>query len=189
MLNVMSLVRTVGYTGGISCGQYLSTTERFDPSANEWEEVAPINQARSGAFGASMNGKVYIAGGQWRSDIISTCKVYNPVTNEWHLMASLMEPRKCASMVHYEGSLYVLGGLKQVYDGRRRSHSAALSVEMFHSEQNEWKKKTVIPTYCIETNEEEDKETNKFKACFVRLFKGVIDKLKPLITQSFPAGF
>jgi len=174
--------------GGISCRQYLSTTERFDPSANEWEEVAPINQARSDAFGASMNGKVYIAGGQWKSDIISTCEVYNPVTNEWHLMASLMEPRKCASMVHYEGSLYVLGGLKHVYHGRRRSHSAALSVEMFHSEQNEWKKKTIIPTYCIETNEE-DKETNKFKACFVRLFKGVIDKLKPLNTQSFPAGF
>ena len=46
-------------------GTSLSTTYRFDPSADEheWEEVAPINQARYNAFGAAMNGKVYIAGG------------------------------------------------------------------------------------------------------------------------------
>jgi len=171
--------------GGISLGQYRSTTERFDPSTNEWEEVAPINQVRSSAFGASMNGKVYIAGGRQKHGDISSCEVYNPVTNEWHLMASLSEPRRCASMVHYEGSLYVLGGFKTVYQPRARnrwSDSATLSVEIFHSEENEWKKKTVIPLDCIETGKEEDKEKNRFKACFARLSKGMIDKLKPLNT-------
>ena len=169
--------------GGVSLGQYQSTTERFDPSANEWEEVAPTNQERSGAFGASMNGKVYIAGGQWKSDTISSCEVYNPVTNEWHLIASLKRPRRFASMVHYEGSLYVLGGLEYVYHPHRRSQiSGVLSVEIFHSEQNEWKKKSVIPTDCIETSKEEDEEKNMFKACFARLHKGVIDKLIPLNT-------
>ena len=174
--------------GGISYGQsteYRSTTERFDPSANEWEEVAPINQARSSAFGASMNGKVYIAGGRQKLGAISSCEVYNPVTNEWHLMASLRESRRCASMVHYEGSLYVVGGFDTVYQPRARnrwSDSGILSVEIFHSEDNEWKKKTDIPFHCIETSKEEDKEKNQFKACFARLSKGVIDKLKPLNT-------
>ena len=173
--------------GGTSRGQCLSTAERFDPSANKWEEVAPINQARSAAFGASMNGKVYIAGGQWKKDTISSCEVYNPVTNEWHLMASLKEPRRCASMVPYKGSLYVLGGLVMyVYHPQahnRWSVSRGLSVEIFHSEQNEWETKTAIPLNCIETSEELDKERFKFKACFARLHKGVIDKLKPLNTQ------
>jgi len=171
--------------GGTSSGQYRSTTERFDPSANEWEEVAPINQARSSAFGASMNGKVYIAGGRQKQGEISSCEVYNPVTNEWHLMASLREPRKCASMVHYEGSLYVLGGFKTVYQPWARnswSESVTLSVEKFHSEENEWIEKTVIPLDCIETSKEEDKAKNQFKACFARLSKGVIDKPKPLNT-------
>ena len=168
--------------GGTSSGQHTSTTERFDPSANEWEEVAPINQARSAAFGASMNGKVYIAGGVWKNKAISSCEVYNPVANEWHLIASLKDPRKYASMVHYEGSLYVLGGFLQDHHRARSrlSESRALSVEIFHSEQNEWETKTVIPLDYIETSEEEDKEKTIFKACFARLHKGVIDKLKPL---------
>ena len=164
--------------GGRSYPNYLSTTERFDPSADEWEEVAPINQARSDAFGASMNGKVYIAGGECNHKAIKTCEVYNPVTDEWHLMASLKEPRVRASMVHYEGSLYVVGGLRNV--NRKWSQSGVLTVEVFHSEQNEWKKKTIIPIDCIETSEEEDKEKTLFKACFARLYKGVIDELKPL---------
>ena len=168
--------------GGTSRGQVMSTTERFDPSANEWEEVAPMNQARSAAFGASMNGKVYIAGGLWKNKTISSCEVYNPVTNEWHLIASLKEPRRYASMVHYEGSLYVLGGFLQDQHRAcsRLSELQALSVEIFHSEQNEWEKKTVIPLDYIFISEEEDKEKSIFKACFARLHKGVIDKLKPL---------
>jgi len=159
----------------------MSTTERFDPSANEWEEVAPMNQARSAAFGASMNGKVYVAGGVWKNKKISSCEVYNPVTNEWHLFASLKEPRSFASMVHYEGNLYVLGGFSpdQRITFSRLSELQASSVEIFHSEQNEWENKTVIPLL-FETSEKEDKEKSTFKACFARLHKGVIDKLKPL---------
>ena len=168
--------------GGSSDGGCLSSTERFDPSANKWEEVAPINLARCSAFGAFMNGKVYIAGGHWRTDTYSSCEVYSPCTNEWHFIASLKEPRRHASMVHHDGSLYVLGGFKHA----RQSEPGVLSVEVFHSEQNEWKKKTVIPTDCINISEEKDKlhmEKITFKACFVRLSKGVINELKPLNTQ------
>ena len=98
------------YIGGVSS----STTYRFDPSADdhEWEEIAPINQARCNSFGAAMNGKVYIAGGhQDQAVALGTCEVYNPLTNEWQLMPSLMVPRISASMVCCEGTLYVLGGV------------------------------------------------------------------------------
>ena len=68
------------YFGGTS----LSTTYRCHPSPDnhEWEEVAPINQARYNAFGAAMNGKVYIAGGCQGQGALNTCEVYNPLTNE-----------------------------------------------------------------------------------------------------------
>ena len=96
-------------------------------------------------------------------------------------------------MVHHDGSLYVLGGFNLVHHPRARnrwSESGALSVEIFHSDQNEWKKKTVIPTDCIKVSEEENKEKNIFKACFVRLSKGVINELKPLKReQSWYARF
>ena len=48
------------------------------------------------------------------------------------------------------------------------------------------KKKTVIPTDCINLSEEKDKlhmEKITFKGCFVRLPKGVINELEPLNTR------
>ena len=162
-----------GYFGGTS----LSTTYRFDPSADdhEWEEVAPINQARYNAFGAAMNGKVYIAGGrvsQRRAVALDTCEVYNPLTNEWQLMPSLKVPRMSASMVCHEGRLYVLGGVDINW-------SRVLSVETLDSERNEWRERSVIPVDCFETTEKE-KQKNKFRACSARLSKEVIVKLEPL---------
>ena len=161
------------YFGGTS----LSTTYRFDPSADdhEWEEVAPINQARYNAFGAAMNGKVYIAGGrvsQRRAVALDTCEVYNPLTNEWQLMPSLKVPRMSASMVCHEGRLYVLGGVDINW-------SRVLSVETLDSERNEWRERSVIPVDCFETTEKE-KQKNKFRACSARLSKEVIVKLEPL---------
>ena len=156
--------------GGISKSYTpLASTYRFDPSTDdEWEEVAPINQARYDAFGAAMNGKVYIAGGCQGLRALNTCEVYNPLTNEWQLMPSLKVPRMSASMVCHEGGLYVLGGVDR--------SSRVLSVEIFDSEQNEWKEKSVIPVDHFETSEEENQK-NLFKACSARLCKGVIDKL------------
>ena len=154
----------------------VSTTYRCDPSADDhgWEEVAPINQARCNAWGAAMNGKVYIAGGHQRKVTLNTCEVYNPLTNEWQLMPSLKVPRRSASMVCYEGTLYVLGGVHST--GRL---SRVLSVEIFDAEQNEWREISPIPVDRFDTSEGE-KQKNKFKACFSRLCKEVIDKLEPL---------
>ncbi len=71
------------------------TTERFDPSEYTWEEVAAMNDARHDAFGADMNGKLYVAGGQQKKEQICTvlcsCEVYNPLTNEWQLIPSLRQ--------------------------------------------------------------------------------------------------
>lgn len=153
----------------------MSTVEKFDPSNKKWEEVAATNEKRRGAFGVAMNGKVYIAGGRQGYTVIGTCEVYNPITNEWHLMPSLVVPRRDASMVCIEGRLYVLSG-SMIHDSR---WARVLSVEMFDSERNEWKEKSVIPVESFETAEEQ-KKMNSLKACFARLFKGVIDKLESL---------
>ena len=154
-------------------GTPVSTTYRCDPSADhEWEEVAPINQARCNACGAAMNGQVYIAGGRQGKVSFNTCEVYNPLTNEWQLMPRLKVPGMSASMVCYEERLYVLGGFN--------NSSRVLSAEIFCSDQSKWKEISVIPVDRFETSEEENSK-QKFKACSARLCKVVIDKLEPLI--------
>ena len=165
--------------GGISRmgGSYSNDTERFDPDINQWEKLAPINESRRFAFGTSMNAKVYIAGGHFQyHKAIPTCEVYNPLTNEWQLMASLRVPRASGSMVSFEGRLYVVGGYECVW---HRSQARILAVEVFCSEENEWKEKTSIPVQSFETPEEVDEKIS-FKACFARLHREMIDRLQPL---------
>ena len=79
-----------------------------------------------------------------------------------------------ASMVSHEGRLYVLGGVKK--------SSRVLLVEIFDSEKNKWKEKSVIPVDRFETSKEEEQK-NIFQACTARVCKGVIDEVEPLNKQ------
>ena len=165
--------------GVMEDGSASSTTTRFDPNDHKCEEIADLNEARFNAFGAAMNDKVYVAGGQqaWYI-VLSSCEVYNPSTNEWQLMPSLKVPRFGASMVCLQGErLYVFGGQKC---NESWSYPREITIEEFGSEMKEWAEKSVIPVKSFESAEEQKKAKNRFQACSARLHKGVIDKLKPL---------
>ena len=147
--------------------------ERFNPSDESVEEVAPLNEARHNAFGAAMNDKIYVAGGiqlrEQRCILLNTCEVYDPSTNEWHLMAELCVPRHSASMVCFNGALYVIGGLKNTSN---QVATRELSVEMFDSETSEWKEKSTIPVGG-ESGDERDKQIH-YKACTATIHKDVL---------------
>ena len=123
-----------------------TTVKKFDLNGTYLEEAASMNEARHGAFGTTMNGKIYVAGGLQIKDencrVLNSCEVYNPSTNEWQLLANLNVPRHSASMVSFKGDLYVIGGL------RDRKQSRELSTEVYDSEANKWKKKSAIPVIC-----------------------------------------
>ena len=53
----------------------------------EFKEVAPMNEARIDAFGAAMDGKIYVAGGKQGDEdlhserVLTSCEVYDPSTD------------------------------------------------------------------------------------------------------------
>ena len=141
--------------------------ERFDPNANNWEPIANMKEGRQNAFGETLHGKIYVAGGLEKK----SCEVYNPRTNEWQLIASLQVKRSEGSMVCCNGALYVLGGL--LTNSQRE-----LSVEVYDAETDEWRKETDIPI--SSESAEERIEQDPFKACFARVCKSVISKLQPI---------
>ena len=163
--------------GGTQVGDYVAAgntkVERFNPSNESVEEVAPLNEARHDAFGAVMNDKIYVAGGiqmrEQRCILLNTCEVYDPSTNEWHLMADLCVPRHSASMVCFKEALYVIGGLKNT---NNQVVTRELSVEMFDSETSEWKEKSSIPVGG-ESGDERDKQIH-YKACTATIHKDVL---------------
>ena len=106
--------------GGIDLrlSQEFKTVERFDPILATWEEVAAMNEARYNAFGAAMNGKIYIAGGIKENEghftVLKSCEVYDPSTNEWQTISDLKVCRQAANMVCFREALYVVGGFKDI---------------------------------------------------------------------------
>ena len=82
-----------------------------------------MNEARYKAFGAAMNGKIYVAGGingkKGRCTVLKSCEVYDPSTDEWQVMNNLEMCRHGANMVCIQEALFVVGGFKdaQVVSG------------------------------------------------------------------------
>ena len=140
---------------------------RIDPEDGNCEEVAAMNEARHDAFGAAMNGKIYVGGGRRKIRTLRTCEMYDPLTDEWQVMPSLNVPCHSSSMVCYEEALYVVGGMKKKRD--RES-----SVEMFDFKTNEWKKKSTIPV--ADEIEEERKEKWHYEACSAAAHKDALQE-------------
>jgi len=155
------------------------TVERYDPSTDSWEEVAAMNEERHDAFGAAMNGKIYVAGGFCKFGsiglcvVLDTCEVYNASTNEWEVMSELNVPRHSANMVCFKGVLYVIGGIQD-----RKTFKRELSVEVFDPEENVWETQSTIPV--SHENREERKKEMHYKACCATIHKSMLNKYKKL---------
>ena len=140
---------------------------RIDPEDGNCEEVASMNEARHDAFGAAMNGKIYVGGGRRRYNPLKTFEMYDPLTDEWQVMPSLNVPRHSSSMVCYEEALYVVGG-------KNKMRYRELSVEMFDFKTNTWKKKSTIPV--ADETEEERKENWHYEACSAAAHKDALQE-------------
>ena len=152
--------------GGFVRGWELTEAWRYDTTENAWEQIADILEAQHSAFGTSCQDKIFIAGGRATDlDGDLQCEVYNTSLNQWQFIADMKSPRCGASMLCVNDSLYIVGGLSEPY-------SLAHVVERYDFEKNEWLEKTTIP----HDDDEEEEEEEWFRACSVRLFKGLIKK-------------
>ena len=121
-----------------------------------------MQQERLYAFGVATEGKIFLAGGIHEFGWSKTCEVHNISTNEWQFIRSLNAVHSYGSMVCLKGTLYVLGG----------GSADDLNVECYDPSEDKWMKKTTIPVKMI------SKDNNStFKACVLKLSKGVLDKL------------
>ena len=88
---------------------YLSSVERYDPSLNAWEAVAPMASARQEHAVAVFDGKLYAVGGH-NGHSLGSVERYDPVTNAWEAVAPMAEAREYHAMAVLEGKLYAVGG-------------------------------------------------------------------------------
>jgi N-acetylneuraminic acid mutarotase len=78
--------------------------EVFDPATGEWSLGAPMPHARSGHGAVTLDGKIYVAGGQGE-----LLQVYDPATDSWTVYPS-PPARWGVATVAVGGMMYVIGG-------------------------------------------------------------------------------
>jgi N-acetylneuraminic acid mutarotase len=83
----------------------------YDPSSQQWSQIADAPQALEAPAGAFLNGKMYVVGG-WDSsgNASSTVYAYDPSSGSWAQEASLPAPLSAPAATVLNGQLYVVGG-------------------------------------------------------------------------------
>jgi N-acetylneuraminic acid mutarotase len=95
----------------------LATNEVYDPRTNKWESRTPMSVARNHAFGAAVNGKIYVIGGRTGHGFILSAtntdvvEEYNPVSNSWSAPKERMPTARSGGAFGTDGRrIYVAGG-------------------------------------------------------------------------------
>jgi len=88
-----------------------SDNERFDPSTNNWDTLAPMPTPRGFLTSEVVNGIIYVIGGGF-PNATNKIEAYNPVTNTWDTTLTDMpgEPRLGLRAGVVNGIIYVVAG-------------------------------------------------------------------------------
>lgn len=98
-------IYVAGGTGGSMLGNEL---EVYDPEADEWSTLAPMECARNHTAGGVLDGKLYVAGG--RPGNQSCLEVYDPATDTWTRKAAMPTGRSGVAGAVVGDCFYVFGG-------------------------------------------------------------------------------
>jgi len=111
----------------------------YDPVANSWTSVAPMNYARNSlAAVTGQDGKIYAIGGFFQG-YRNWVEVYNPETNAWSIISSMPTGRYMLAAAAVDGKIYAIGG-------RSFWGWVGAQVEMYDPETNTWTFKASMPT-------------------------------------------
>jgi N-acetylneuraminic acid mutarotase len=108
-------------------------------NAGSWNTVPPLPTAREAPTAASINGKLYVVGGQNQVASLNVLEVFDPATNSWTTKASMPTPRSGAFSGAIDGKLYVAGGIDNF------SGTVFNIVEVYDPLTDTWTIKTSMP--------------------------------------------
>jgi N-acetylneuraminic acid mutarotase len=99
--------------GGVnSSGAIVGTNQVYDPTANNWKDLASMPTPREHLAAAVIDSLIYVIGGRDFSEggNYSRLEAYSPATNRWHTKEDMPTPRGGLAAAALHGKLYVFGG-------------------------------------------------------------------------------
>ncbi|BES87453.1 kelch-like [Nesidiocoris tenuis] len=99
--------------GGGSLFAIHSECEVYNPRADRWFAIAPMNCRRSRSGVTGLGRMLYVVGGYDGASDLATAECYNPQLNKWAPITSMGTKRSCLGICSFDGLVYACGG----YDG------------------------------------------------------------------------
>lgn len=87
-----------------------TSVERFDTFRREWCKASPMGISRILPGVATLNGCIYVIGGEQESKILANGECYDPLEDKWSQIASMVIPRCEFGLCALDGNLYAMGG-------------------------------------------------------------------------------
>jgi len=86
--------------------------EVYSPILDQWQIKANLPAARSGFGAASLNGKLYVFGGEDLVNlvIVPTVEEYDPISDIWREVTPMTLPRHGMGAVTIGNSIFIIGG-------------------------------------------------------------------------------
>ncbi|KAL8506627.1 hypothetical protein ACS0TY_017499 [Phlomoides rotata] len=117
----------------------ISCVRRYNVRTHTWETCAPMSRPRTKFACTVRDNKIYVAGGQCKSDQAagtSSTEFFDPSLNHWKSMASMSMKRYNCVGITWKGRIYAIGGFigSQSYlDAAARS-----SAEIYDEKLDRW---------------------------------------------------
>lgn len=89
---------------------HMNSVERYDPSKDSWEMVAPMADKRIHFGVGVMLGFIFVVGGHNGVSHLSSIERYDPHQNQWTVCRPMKEPRTGVGAAVIDNYLYVVGG-------------------------------------------------------------------------------
>ena len=88
----------------------VANNEEYDPATNRWRALAPLPTVRSGISAASLDGKIFVFGGETTRGTHKEVESYDPAQNRWQRWAPMPTARHGLGVAVLGQSIYVIAG-------------------------------------------------------------------------------
>ena len=88
----------------------ITANEEYDPSTDRWRARDPLPTVRSGIVAASLDGKVFVFGGESNFGTHNQTESYDPASNRWQSWAPMPIARHGLGAAVLGQSIYVISG-------------------------------------------------------------------------------
>jgi Kelch motif protein len=85
--------------------------EKYDPVLDKWAtDLEPMPSKRSGIAAASINGSIFVLGGERRQGTFDNNERYDPDTNTWTIETPMPTARHGLGVISIDDKIYAIGG-------------------------------------------------------------------------------